>query len=110
MTKTYDIEHPINDLAQECLADSALFFPEIHVTPRKALVHFTLGLAGEAGEVANLVKKGNRGSMGWEEVAQLLRHELADVLIYLLDIAAVLDIDIEQAVAEKREVNRERWG
>lgn len=101
---------PLNELAQECLQTSARYFPEVHTTARAAVVHFTLGLTGEAGEIANVVKKFNRGSLEWTQVTELLRHELADVLIYLLDLAAVLEIDLDRALSEKQAINEERFG
>lgn len=36
-------------------------------------------------------------------------HELADVLVYLVRLADVLDIDLPAAVAEKMQLNREKY-
>ncbi len=38
-----------------------------------------------------------------------VREEIADVLIYLLRLADQLDIDLEQAVAEKMRLNAEKY-
>lgn len=72
-----------------------------------------LALCGEAGELAELVQ--------WtpdDEVetflreptnAQNLRYELADVLAYLLRIADVCGVDLEQALKDKMELNQTRY-
>lgn len=36
-------------------------------------------------------------------------HELADVLVYLVRLADVLDIDLPAAVAEKMQINRQKY-
>jgi NTP pyrophosphatase (non-canonical NTP hydrolase) len=40
---------------------------------------------------------------------QAVGHELADVLVYLVRLADVLDIDLPAAVAEKMQLNREKY-
>lgn len=54
----------------------------------------TLGLAGEAGEIANKVKKFIRDGHTPEKEREL-RDELGDVLWYVAAVANVLDIDLE---------------
>lgn len=47
----------------------------------------------------------------WQEQApdtQLLAGELADVMLYLLQLASVTGIDLEEAVLEKLRINAER--
>ncbi|MFB6158981.1 MAG: nucleotide pyrophosphohydrolase [Candidatus Nanohalobium sp.] len=44
-----------------------------------------------------------------EELMAGVREELADVILYSLSMAQRLDIDIEKAVLEKLEENRERF-
>jgi NTP pyrophosphatase (non-canonical NTP hydrolase) len=39
-----------------------------------------------------------------------LEEELADVALYLLQLAYLLDIDLEQAILEKLDVNYRRFG
>jgi NTP pyrophosphatase (non-canonical NTP hydrolase) len=61
------------------------------------LVYFCLGLTGEAGEVAEKVKKllRNQGGKMTEECRLELVKELGDVLWYLTQIAIELDTDLE---------------
>jgi NTP pyrophosphatase (non-canonical NTP hydrolase) len=54
-------------------------------TPRDRRLHFALGLAGEAGDVANLIKKAEFHGHGLDRPA--LVEELGDVLWYLAMLA-----------------------
>lgn len=58
----------------------------------------TLGLAGEAGEVANVVKKIQRdfGGILTEEIRSKLKDELGDVLWYISACADELGLTLEQ--------------
>lgn len=100
----------LDQLQQRAWADSRAWFPSVHRTDHDAMVHFALGIAGEVGELVNLIKKINRSSTTVANVYTELCHEVADVLIYLCDLAEVLNIDLESAVNEKRQVLIERWG
>lgn len=53
----------------------------------KELEYLTLGLVGEAGEVANKVKKYFRGDFELERLEEMLNDELGDVLWYLARLA-----------------------
>ena len=44
-----------------------------------------------------------------EELMEGIREELADVILYSLSMAQRLDIDIEEAVLEKLDENRDRF-
>lgn len=75
----------------------------------RPLLHNVLSLSGEAGEVANLVKKYDRGDFSFERLMDDLPEELADVAIYLIKIAYQSDIDLEQAILSKMAINEERF-
>ncbi len=64
-------------------------------------IYPTLGLAGEAGEVAEKVKKVIRDKDGKmdDETRDALKKELGDVLWYLSQISTELNLDLED-VAE----------
>ncbi|HLJ95426.1 MAG TPA: hypothetical protein VKU02_19775 [Gemmataceae bacterium] len=77
-----------------------------------------IGIFGEVGEFANVVKKvvletdHNPNS----DLATLLKaryselsEELVDAFIYLIRLASHLDIDIEQAYLDKLKVNEQRF-
>jgi NTP pyrophosphatase (non-canonical NTP hydrolase) len=99
-------------LARQCASDSQVWFPEVHGADLvNELVHHTLAMCGEAGELANLVKKIDRGSLDVNaEVVRIdLRSELADVFIYVLNVAAMLHIDLLKEYIVKREFNDKRF-
>ncbi len=58
----------------------------------------TLGLAGEAGEVANIVKKIQRDHGGFitDEIRAKLKDELGDVLWYISACADELGLTLEE--------------
>ncbi|OGL71120.1 hypothetical protein A3B32_02320 [Candidatus Uhrbacteria bacterium RIFCSPLOWO2_01_FULL_53_9] len=66
------------------------------------LVYPVLGLVGEAGEIANKVKKIQRDDQGVlsEERRQALREELGDVLWYLSQVATELDVDLDEIATD----------
>jgi NTP pyrophosphatase (non-canonical NTP hydrolase) len=65
----------------------------------KALEYLALGLAGEAGEVANKIKKILRGDyLFTDEFAEVLEKELGDCLWYLAELCTATDMRL-QAVA-----------
>jgi NTP pyrophosphatase (non-canonical NTP hydrolase) len=64
-----------------------------------------LAICGEAGELANLIKK---VWLGDEVDKQLIRDEIADVRIYLQHLAQHLGIEIDGACEHKLDVVAER--
>jgi NTP pyrophosphatase (non-canonical NTP hydrolase) len=79
--------------------------------PREAgLSYPTLGLAGEAGEVAEQIKKSIRddgGEMTPERRAALSK-ELGDVLWYLAQLATELDLDLDEVAQANLDKLRSR--
>ena len=73
---------------------------EFQQTPRNIAVSLNL----EAAEVLEHFQ--------WEEEAdpQALAEELADVALYLLQLAYLVDIDLEQAIMDKLALNYKRFG
>lgn len=68
----------------------------------KNFIYPTLGLAGEAGEVAEKVKKilRDKGGVVSEETKKEITKELGDVLWYLSQIATELDVSLEDVAGE----------
>lgn len=71
---------------------------------------WALAVAGEAGELANLIKKVRRGDFTMESAKQAIADELADVVIYCDLAAASLGIDLGRAVARKFNEVSDRTG
>lgn len=69
-------------------------------TPRNLAISLVL----EAGEV---LEHFQWGDVDWDAIPdrEALRGELADVLLYLLQIASLSQIDLSQAVLDKLQVN-----
>jgi NTP pyrophosphatase (non-canonical NTP hydrolase) len=68
----------------------------------KNITYPTLGLCGEAGEVAEKIKKTIRDNNGTltEETRQALEKELGDVLWYISNLATELNLDLQE-IAKK---------
>lgn len=60
----------------------------------KNIFYMTMGMTGEAGEIANKVKKVMRD--GKQLDIEDIKHELGDVLWYVASFATVLGIDLEE--------------
>jgi NTP pyrophosphatase (non-canonical NTP hydrolase) len=75
------------------------------------LKSLTLALAGEVGEVAELVQwlPAESATTADEGLRQRLADELADVLLYLLRLADVSGIDLSAAAIGKLARNDERF-
>ncbi len=66
-------------------------------------------LAEEVGELFSAVRKTNKGgAVGSGSSVGSVKHELADVLIYVCSIANQHGIDLEEAFREKEEINKKR--
>ena len=76
-----------------------------------------VGLIGEVGEFANLLKKVGLGltrpayaGPSLDEVSPSLREELADAIIYIFRLSTILGGDLEADVLAKMKVNDNRYG
>jgi len=79
-------------------AKSTAIYPE-----EFKIIYPTLGLAGEAGEVCEKIKKWLRDESGKtmsEERRQLLRKEIGDVLWYIANLSSDLDFELEELAQE----------
>lgn len=99
----------LNDMAAQCVQDTDRWFGDKpHVN---TLLHQTLGMCGEAGEFANVVKKIDKGQLNIDNATTKVRlaEELADVLTYVLSISGLLHIDLEKAYVSVRAKNQHRF-
>ena len=62
----------------------------------RSLAYTALGLSGEAGEVANKVKKILRGDYEADAIRDDLASELGDVLWYLAMVAREFDLSLDE--------------
>jgi NTP pyrophosphatase (non-canonical NTP hydrolase) len=101
-------------LMQQCADDSKKWFPG-----SQGLAFMTLAMAGEVGEVANIVKKIERGSYTLDDklsdthtVREALAEEVVDVLIYLMNLMGqpeFIDTEWMEVWYRKRKYNQERF-
>lgn len=73
------------------------------------LEYLALALCGEAGEVANVIKKVIRGDVSYEEQREHVIEEVTDVLIYILKFAYQMNFDLESAYLDKMKKNKDRF-
>lgn len=94
-------------LVRQCQEDSQRWFPGVANLP-----FLVLALAGEVGELANVVKKIVRGSLNGKDAAvkRQLDMEATDCLVYLLNIFGVLNVDPKKAYDMVRTLNEKRFG
>jgi len=80
-------------------SDYAVAARATNVFPAGTVLPLILGLCGESGEVAELIKKNERdhGGIMDAERRDLLKKELGDVLWYLSNIADVCGFSLEEA-------------
>jgi len=69
----------------------------------------TLALAGEVGELAELVQWLQADQVLKGDLRERLAEELADVLLYLLRLADVAGVEVSQAALSKLARNQERF-
>jgi len=98
-------------MVEDCTADSQRWFPG----KTQSVAFMTLAMMGEAGEVANIVKKIERGSSRLNDpaVKEHLTEEIVDVLIYLCNMIGLpefADVDWGQVWDAKRRFNEDRFG
>lgn len=68
--------------------------------PHDDLQYWTIAFLGEAGEVANEVKKARRDN---EDRTEQIKLELGDTLHYLIDVAASIGLTMEEIMTANRD-------
>ena len=71
------------------------------------LLHYSLGIAGEAGELVDAVKK--HVQYGKDLDIANIKEEIGDVIIYVVMLADKLGVDPIRAAKEKIEKNRKNY-
>lgn len=98
----------LSELVRTCNEDSKRWFPDT----AGSLAFLSLCICGEAGELANIVKKVERGTASWRDAStrNAAAMELVDVLIYVADMAGAMGVNLAQAYKMKRAENERRFG
>jgi len=100
----YNGHSNLNDYQKKCLKTAV--YPRTH-----SIVYPALGLAGEAGEVADKVKKILRDDIDSPEYREQIMLELGDVLWYVSVLAYDLGYDLETVArrnADKLKARQQR--
>jgi NTP pyrophosphatase (non-canonical NTP hydrolase) len=98
----------LREIAAQVHRDSAFWFGE-ELTLNAP--YMCLALCGEVGEVANIIKKLQRGSLvQTEEVRNDIAEEITDSFIYVIALAHACGVDLGKAYDAKRAINIGRWG
>jgi dCTP diphosphatase len=75
--------------------------------------NLVMALTGEMGELAEIfqwmTEAQSKTAAMHSDTAQAVRDELADVLLYLVRLASVLDVDLDAAVRQKLVRNAEKY-
>lgn len=71
---------------------------------------YVLKLMEEVGELAEAIRKRARRADGSNDIEGTIDEELFDILYYVLALANVYDVDMEEAVALKEAINAQRYG
>lgn len=83
---------------QELAGRTLIPVPDFEITPEQVMIVWNaIGLAGEAGEVAEAIKKGIFHQHGLDR--EKLKKELGDVLWYVAALCSKLDISMNEVMA-----------
>lgn len=93
---------------QELAARTLIDGPEFNLLPDEVMIIWNaIGLAGEAGEVADLVKKGIFHQHGLDRGA--MQKELGDVLWYVAALCTKLGLDMDEVMSTNIEKLKMRY-
>ena len=77
------------------------------LTKEQLLSNMVMGIAGESGEVADVIKK--HLYQGHELDVAHLKEELGDVMFYIVNLATVLELDICEVLEDNINKLRKRY-
>ena len=106
-----DVNVILQALGKESLTRSRAWFPDAYRTPEDALLHVGMGIAGEAGEVIDEIKKMHARGTLLTDPARIenLKGEMCDLLIYLVSLGRMIDIDWLEWLRHTLEKCEGRW-
>jgi NTP pyrophosphatase (non-canonical NTP hydrolase) len=83
---------------------------EIHNCETWEYPEWVMAVCGELGELANILKKVRRGSKKMDDkTKEEIRHEFADVQIYLDLLADSVGVDLGEATREKFNLTSDKY-
>lgn len=108
------------DLQKKQLAFDKMYFKKFLGKPANSqelidrLEKTVVALVGELGEFANTVKKisrdyGTAGEEPSQDRMENLKEEITDCFIYIMIIANILNMDLEEEYSKKLNLNKKRF-
>ena len=77
------------------------------LTKEQLLSNMVMGIAGESGEVADVIKK--HLYQGHDLDVAHLKEEIGDVMFYIVNLANVLELDMEEVLEDNINKLRKRY-
>ena len=75
--------------------------------------NLAMALSGEVGELSEIFQWLTEEQSSKENISdedlEVVREEVADILLYIIRLSDKLDIDLEQAVLDKLKINKEKY-
>ena len=106
-------------MEQQAIQDETNGFPvkfTSSIAKYDQLTKDLVGLFGEIGEFSNIIKKINiklanpdKYELELDVAEKLLREELIDSFIYIIRIAAIINVDLEEETIKKMQLNANRY-
>lgn len=78
-----------------------------NLTKEQLLSNMVMGIAGESGEVADVIKK--HLYQGHDLDVAHLKEEIGDVMFYIANLANVLELDMEEVLEDNINKLRKRY-
>src|SRR3954468_17725650 len=100
----------IPEFQKDMVEKTFRWFPEVIKNGEIDLHMLIYGICGEAGEIADEMKKFLRGSRTQEELVEKLGNESVDCFHYIALLWYVLGIDPGEVYAKITEANEKRFG
>jgi NTP pyrophosphatase (non-canonical NTP hydrolase) len=97
-------------MGRQARHNSERWFPGLHYSNEDLRVFYSLALAGEVGELCNIVKKYVRTGNETRLREGGIGSELADIFTYLLLLCDELKIDLFAEFEAKQAICEARWG
>ena len=79
-------------------AEKTAVYPDAGKRNANELMYLALGLSGEAGELANHIKKVYRDQMTIQQKEDSIKSELGDVMWYVLMLCRVAGLDLRDVI------------
>lgn len=97
----------LGKMARQCVDDSKEWYGDSACA--YSISHHALSMSGEVGDFVNIVKRIERGDLNARDakVRMAMANELTDIFVEVLNIAGLLNIDLEKSYQMVRANNQQ---